>query len=92
MKLVFHSKFRMIIIHDQKALSLNFKSSCLQMFFEIGVLKNCAIFTGKHLWWIYLKENPTQVFSSEYCKILNNTYFEEHLQMAASVYTYKLRV
>ena len=25
------------------------KSSCWQMFFEIGVIKNFAIFTGKHL-------------------------------------------
>ena len=49
MKYVLHNKFRMIIFHDQKALSLNFKSSCLQMFFKIDVLKNLAMFTGKHL-------------------------------------------
>ena len=28
-----------------------FKSSLSQMFFKIGVLKNFAIFTGKHLCW-----------------------------------------
>ena len=36
---------------NQKTLSLNFKSSHLQMFFKIGVLKNFAIFAGKHLCW-----------------------------------------
>ena len=30
------------------------------------------------------KETPTQVFSCEYCEIFKNTYFEEHLQTAAS--------
>ena len=45
MKYVFHNKFRLIIFQDQKALSLNFKSSRLQMFFEITVLKNFAIVT-----------------------------------------------
>ena len=39
------------------------KYSRLQMFFKIGVLKNLAIFTGKHL---YQKEAPTQVFSCEH--------------------------
>ena len=33
---------------------------------------------------IYKKENPPQVFSSKYCKIFKNTYFEEHLRTAAS--------
>ena len=27
------------------------RSSCLQMFFKIGVLKNFAIFTGEYLFW-----------------------------------------
>ena len=30
------------------------------------------------------KETPTQVFSFEYCEIFKNTYFEEHLGIAAS--------
>ena len=33
----------------------------------------------------FKKENPTQVFSSEYCEIFKNTYFEKQLQTAASV-------
>ena len=28
---------------------------------------------------LYSKETATQVFSCEYCAILKNTYFEEHL-------------
>ena len=44
---VLHNKFRMIIFHDQKVLSLNFKSSLLQMFFKIDVLKNLAMFTER---------------------------------------------
>ena len=45
---------------------------------------------GKHLCWslflglqLYQKETPTQVFSYYYCQIFK-TYFEEHLQTAAS--------
>ena len=32
---------------------------------------------------LYSKETATQVFSCEYCAILKNTYFEEHLWTAA---------
>ena len=53
MKYVLYNKFRMIIFHDQEVLTLNFKSSCLQMFFKIDVLKNLAMLTGKHLCWSY---------------------------------------
>ena len=54
------------------------------MFFKISVLKNFAIFTGKHLCWdlfsmkacnFIQKETPTQVFSCEYCEILKNNFF-----------------
>ena len=45
MKNVFHNEFRMIIFHDQKTLSLNFKSHRLHVFFKIAVLKNFSIFT-----------------------------------------------
>ena len=71
---VFHNKFRMITFHDEKAHSLNFKSSRLQIFFEIDVL----------IEKIYYKENPPQVFSCKYCEIFKNSYFEEHLRTAAS--------
>ena len=70
----------------------------MQIFFKIGFLKNFTIFPAKQLCRSYfliklqasrsailLKETPTQVFSCEYCEIFMNTYFEEHLQTAASV-------
>ena len=35
-------------------------------------------------WSLYLINLEAQLFSSEYCKIFQNTYSEEHLQMASS--------
>ena len=37
------------------------------------------------------KETPTQLFSSEYCEFLKNTYLEEHLLMAASDFLKQLQ-
>ena len=63
------------------------RSNRSQMFFKISVLRNFAIFTGKHLYWSlfliklqaskqrYLKKNPTQVLFFEYWEILKNTFF-----------------
>ena len=49
------------------------------MFFKIDDLKNFAIFAGKYQWWSlffnFIKETPTPVFSCEYCKILKNRFF-----------------
>ena len=36
-----------LVVHQ----CLPFKSSHLQMFFKVGVLKSYAIFAGKHLRW-----------------------------------------
>ena len=33
----------------------------------------------------FIREIPTQVFSCKYWEIFKSTYFEKHLQMAASV-------
>ena len=54
------------------------------MFFKIRVL----------IEKIYWKDNPPQVFSCKYYKIFKNTYFEEHLWMAASalIITYNHKV
>ena len=30
------------------------------------------------------KDTPAEVFSYEYCEIFKNTYFKQHLRMAAS--------
>ena len=35
---------------------------------------------------LYWKNSPKQMFSSEYCKIFKNTYFEEHLLKATSAF------
>ena len=65
-----------------------------------AVVKNFAIFTGKHLWWslFFIKlqtfrlatiskrdSTPKQVFSC--CEIFKNTYFKEHMHMVASELT-----
>ena len=47
-------------------------------------VKDFAIFKEKNLCWSLFKETPTQLFSCEYCEILKNSYFEEHLSRAAS--------
>ena len=63
-----------------------------------GVLKYFENFIGKHLCWsffliiagiqacsFYYKDTLTLMFSYGNCKILKNTYFEEHLQKTASI-------
>ena len=76
------------------------RSSRLQMFFKIGVLKSFANFAGKHLCWnhflknlqaedlqLYLKKTPTQMFSCEVCKSykFKKTFFYRTLPVTASV-------
>ena len=41
-------------VHERKGLSQSFKSIRSQMLFKIGALKNFALFTGKHLWSLFL--------------------------------------
>ena len=58
---------------------ITYRSSRLHMFFKIGVRKNFANFTRKHLFWsLSLKEKkktPTQVFPCEISNIFKNTFF-----------------
>ena len=56
----------------------NFENTCV----EVSFFQSCKP-SGLQL---YLKKTPTQVFSCEICEILKTAYFEEHLQMTASVY------
>ena len=58
-----------------------FRSSRLQMFFKIGVLKNSTNFTGKHLRpATFLKrDSNTGVFSKNFVKFLRAPFFTEHL-------------
>ena len=68
------------------------------MFFKIGVRKNFAKFTGKHLCHFLFfnnvarpqacifikKEILAQVFSCEFCEIFKNNFFYRTLPVAAS--------
>ena len=59
------------------------RSSCSQMFFKIGVLKNFANFTGKHRCWSLIqtcnfllkRDSNTGVFLWKICEIFKNIYF-----------------
>ena len=75
---------------------LVFTEAAIWVFYKKGILINFAKFTGKHLrqslFLIKLpatlfiqKETLTQVFSCELCEIFKNTFFTEHLRVAASV-------
>ena len=55
------------------------------IFFKIGLLKNFANFTEKHLWWSLflikiIKQTPTEVFSREILKIFINIFFTKHFR------------
>ena len=63
------------------------RNSGLQMFFQIGVLKNFANFIGKQLCcslFLIKLQASSQVFSCKICEIFKNTYLEEHLQATVS--------
>ena len=72
--------------HRKESKSLHIwinRSSCPEVFCKKGVLKTFAKFTGKHLCQSLLfniKETLAQMFSCEFCEILKNTFFIEHLR------------
>ena len=81
-----------------KLSQMKFRGSHRRFSVKKSVLKNCSIFTGKHLCWtifltklqarrsqLFWEETPTQVFSCEYCKILKKTFLAEHLRTTASL-------
>ena len=73
------------------------KSSHHRCSLKKAIIKIFRTFTGKHLCrklfcrslglQLYSKDTPRQMFSCEYYKAFKNTYFEEHLQTAASVFS-----
>ena len=69
---------------DAKYLIIRFRSSRLQIFLEIGVLKNFANFIGKYL-RCSLFSIKLQAFFCEIYVILNNTIFDRTPLVAASV-------
>ena len=100
LKYVVHNKFRMImpISMNQRTLSLNFKSSRSQCFSGLGFFKVLQV-TIKYLCWSYfliklqacrsailLKRDSRSGVFLWILPNFKNTYFEEHLQTAASVF------
>ena len=75
-----------------------YRSSRLQMFLKIDVVKNFAIFKAPVLESIFdkvvflqacnfvKKETPMKVSSCEYCRILRTTFLTEHLQLELNIY------
>ena len=65
--------------------------TAMEVLYKKAILKNFAIFTGKHLLCslfsirsqaglqLYEKETSAQSFSCKYYEIFKNTYFEENL-------------
>ena len=75
--------------HNKKKILENDKNvqkQPLEVFYRKSCsLKFCNIHMKKtELESVFNKVVPTQVFSSKYCNIFINTYFEEHLRTAAS--------
>ena len=60
--------------------------------YKKDILENFAKYTGKHLRGdlcnFIKKEDPTQVFSCEFCDIFINTSFTEHLRMTTSLWNF----
>ena len=61
-----------------------FRSSHWKCFMKKAFLKTFVIHRKVADLQLHLKETPTEVFSSEYCEIFKNTYFEESLLAATS--------
>ena len=63
------------------------RSTCLQMFFKIGVLKNFANFARKHLCWSFFLVKLQALFNKVSCEIsqiFKNTFFNKTPLVAAS--------
>ena len=86
--LKYEGKLKVFGGYDGEFVSHN--SSHSELFCQEGVLKNFAKFTGKHLCQrpFFQKEFLAQMFSCEFCKISENTFFTEHLRTTASDFIY----
>ena len=83
MKYVFHNKFRMIIIHDQKYFQKISKAAVRRCFSKQVFLKILQ-YSQRHTCSGFMKRESNTVFSREYWKIFKNTYSEENLKTTAS--------
>ena len=65
------------------------RSSRSQMFFKIDVLKNFAIFTGKHLCWslFLIKLQAFKCFPVNIAKFLRSSFFIENLLLQMFCFT-----
>ena len=85
--------FKKYYLHNIFVFNDLYRSSRSQMFFEIGVLKNFAIFTTKHLCCIlfliklqaswpatFVKSNSSTSVFLWILRIFKNTYFEKHCE------------
>ena len=80
------SKWQLQVSSSLNATSVldRIRSSCSQMFFKMGSLKNFANFTGKHLCHSPFKETKTKTFPMKFTKFLRTTFYIAPL-VAASV-------
>ena len=79
-----------VLSHD------TYRGSHSQIFYKIGALKSLPKFIEKDMCrsyfliklkvgnvQLYQKDSLAQMFSCEFCKIFQNTFFEKHLQVTA---------
>ena len=67
------------ILTDPKKRHLQLLKQPFTDVLQNNCLKNFVIFTGKYLCWnvFFIKEIPTQVFSSEYCEIFKSNFSQK---------------
>ena len=82
-------------VRKLEAFELYLRSSRPDVSCKKGILRNFAKFSGKHLrqnLFFFKKETLAQVFSCEFCKISENTFFTEHLSATAFVLRAALKI
>ena len=81
------SFFNNVLVFRPATLLKRYRSSHQRCSIKRAVLKNFAMFTGKHLCRSpcnFLKKRLQGCFFCEYCEIFKNTNFEKHLRTTAS--------
>ena len=67
-----------------------FRSSRSQMFYKIGVLKNCAKFMGKHLCWSQFSITLHKCFPMIFVEVSRTPIFQSPLKIKQRFYVDKL--
>ena len=70
------------------------KHQCQSLFLNkfAGLMTPATLLMKRQACNFIRKEIPTQVFSFEFCKIVGNTFFAEHLRKAASWYSANIKI